>query len=126
MIVLNTTNTSLEIVLGGAVGAAELQFTVHYEILSRQGESTVSQSHGVTTGATDAVLLAAPTIAGERRVVRSISVHNADNTNATVQIHYDDNGTERTIIKVTLATLENLFYESGAGWQALTTAGAIK
>ena len=126
MIVLNTTNTSLEIVLAGAVTANELHFTVHYEIVSRNGESTVSQSHGVTTGTTDATLLAASTIAGERRLVRSISVYNTDTASATVQIHYDYNGTERTIIKVTLATLENLFYESGAGWQALTTAGAIK
>src|SRR3990167_3442675 len=75
MIVLNTTNTSLEVVLAGAVTANELQFTIHYEIVSRQGENTVSQSHGVTTGATDATLLAAPTIAGERRLVRSISVY---------------------------------------------------
>jgi hypothetical protein len=126
MIVLNTTNTSLEIVLGGNVTANQLQFTVHYEILSRQGESTVGQSHGITNQTTDVTLLAAPTIAGERRIVKAISVHNADTASATVQIHYDDGGTERTIIKVALATLENLFYESGAGWQALTTAGAIK
>jgi hypothetical protein len=126
VIILNTTNTSLEIVLGGNVTANQLQFTIHYEILSRQGESTVGQSHGITNQTTDVTLLAAPTIAGERRIVKAISVHNADTASATVQIHYDDAGTERTIIKVTLATLENLFYESGAGWQALTTAGAIK
>jgi hypothetical protein len=126
VIVLNTTNTSLELVLSGAVTANELHYIVHYEIVSRQGESTYGQSHGVSTGATDKTILAAPSVAGERRIVRGISVYNADTASATVQIHYDDGGTERTIIKVTLATLENLFYESGSGWQALTTAGAIK
>lgn len=126
MIVLNTTNTSLEMVLGAGVTTNELPFLVHYDITSRQGETTFGQSHGVSTGGTDKTILAAPSVAGERRIVKAISVHNADTASATVQIHYDDGGTERTIIKVTLATLENLFYESGAGWQVLTTAGAIK
>ena len=125
MIVLNTTVTSLELVLSGAVTTNQLQWTVHYETTNSAGFSTAAHSDGVSNSTTDVVLVSAPE-AGERRVVRSISVHNADTVSATVQIHYDNDGTERTIIKVALATLENLFYESGAGWQALTTAGALK
>jgi hypothetical protein len=125
MIVLNTTVTSLELVLGGAVSTNELHWTVHYETTNSAGFSTAAHSDGVSNGTTDVVLVSAPE-SGERRVLQSISIHNADTSSATVQIHYDNGGTERTIIKVTLATLENLFYESGAGWQALTTAGAVK
>lgn len=125
MIVLNTTVTSLELVLSGAVSANEAHWTVHYETTNSAGFSTSAHADGVSNGTTDVVLVSAPE-AGERRIVKSISIYNADTSSATVQIHYDNDGTERTIIKVALATLENLFYESGAGWQVLTTAGAIK
>ena len=125
MIVLSTEDTSLELVLGGAVTANEIHYVVNYIQINFNGLETSSSTQGVSTGATDVTILAAPA-AGSIRLVKSISIYNADTASVTVQVHYDNGGTERTIIKVTLATLENLFYESGAGWQALTTAGAIK
>ena len=128
MIVLNTTNTSLELVLAAAITTNQLQYTIHYEILSRQGESTVSQSHGLSNSTTDVTLLAAPSIAGERRIIRGISIYNADTQTATVTVQYDDAGTERIITKATLSSGSSLHYESGTGWTngtSTTTATSL-
>ena len=126
MIVLPTTNTSLQLILAGAITTTELDFVVTYQQISASGQITFTAVHGVSTGGTAVTLVAVPSVAGDRRMIKSITVHNNDTASATVTIRYNDNGTFRTIFKVILATLENLVYEDGHGWQAFTTAGGLK
>jgi hypothetical protein len=125
MIVLPTTNVSLEIDLGGAAAATESQFSVCYENVDTAGNSTPSLSHGTTSGTTAVTMVSAPT-AGQKRLIKSIHIHNADSGNTTVTIQLNDNSTTRKLAVFTLATLENLVYESGTGWTAYTSVGGIK
>ena len=126
MIVLPSTNTSLQLILAGAITTNQLDFTVAYQQISSSGQTTYTEDNGTSNSGTAVTLVAVPSVAGDRRIIKSIAVHNNDTVSATVTIRYNDNGTFRTIIKVILATLENLIYEDGHGWQAFTTAGGLK
>lgn len=125
MIVLNNTTVSLEIDLGGAVATNQLPFSVHYEKVSSSGKTSNGLSHGQTNSTTAVTMLSAPAV-GEQLIIKSIFLYNADTVNVTATIQLNDNTTLRPLFVVTLATLENLVYESGTGWTAYTTAGAIK
>lgn len=125
MYVLDSPVRSLEILLGGAVATVEPHWTVHYRTYAKSGEESSALSLGVTTGGTAATMLAAPK-AGARHGIVAMTIHNADSASVTVTVRINNDGAYRTIYKATLATLETLVYESGNGWTAYTTAGAIK
>ncbi|HEY0750790.1 MAG TPA: hypothetical protein VGD26_06530 [Chitinophagaceae bacterium] len=126
MIVLPTNTTKLEITLTGAVATTQPYYTVNYEVVDAAGTSTFLSTSGQTNDTSVITALAAPVLGGTRRIVRSIHVHNADTNSQTVVITLDNNGTNYTLFKATLATLECLIYESGNGWTAYTSAGGIK
>lgn len=70
--------------------------------------STAGGSEGVTTGVTDATLVGSPA-ASTQRIIRSLSVYNADTVAATVTIKHDKAATERIVAKVTLQADETFF-----------------
>lgn len=125
MYILDITTRSLQVILGGAVSATEPTWTVHYKKLSKAGVETHAPAMGLTTSGTAVTMIAAPA-AGDKIFIESITLHNSDSASVTATVRINDNGTFRTLFKATLATLETLVYESGAGWLAYTTAGAIK
>src|SRR3972149_10791446 len=123
MITLTSINRSLELVLGGAVAANQLDIVVNFIDLRATGTlqgfgSKVSNSNSTTT----VTICDAPS-SGVTRVIRSISIYNKDTATVTITIKYDDNATEYTIFKVTLLTLEQAYYEDSTGWQVLSSAG---
>lgn len=122
---LDLDTRSLQIILSGAVTATETDWSVHYTKISSNGSETVASAMGATTGGTAVTMIAAPR-AGDKIKIDSITIHNADSGNTTLTIRINNNGTMKILYKATLATLENLIYESGKGWTAYTTAGAIK
>lgn len=122
---LDNTGMSLQGVLSGAASPAPV-FTVGYVVHGVSGAvSKPALSRGSFNGATDVTLLAAPGLAGEVREVLFVSIYNADNASITVTVKTDD-GTEGTILTVTLLTLEHLFYEKGRGWYSMDVNGELK
>lgn len=111
MIILDATTKSLEIVLGGAVTSTQLPFVLGYvDLLSAdQSVSAVGSNDGASNSTTPVTILAAPA-AGHTRQVKFLSVQNADTFEAVLTLRYNDGGTPRTILKITLAIGDNLIY----------------
>lgn len=123
MIVLDS-STKLEIVLSGAADPAPVIHVVYVDY-NPAGMKTIPATYRAdASGSSDVTILPAPNQNPAREVL-AVSVYNADNASVTATIK-TDNGTEKIITVVTLATLETLFYEKGQGWYAITTAGALK
>src|SRR3990167_7824477 len=125
MIVLNTANRSLQYLLGGAVTANQLPFVVQYVNVTSEGVTHNNSANGISNSGTAVTVLGAPS-AGEKRVIQSFSVYNADTASATVTVRLNDNGTLRNIVVVTLSASDHLIYTNAAGWFVLTSAGFIK
>src|SRR5688572_2858332 len=131
MITLHKTTTKLEIVLAGAITTNQLEVASWYNDLSPVVTADTFYpkffpKYVSTNNTTDVSIVDAPGTQGVIRQVASIFVYNKDTTAATVTIKKDDAGTETILVKVTVATGESLYYESGRGWYVLTTSGAIK
>jgi len=109
--VLDSTLKSLEIKLAGAVTTTELPYTVAWvDILdSDQSVFDVGSADGVTTGATAVSIVAAPA-SGHTRKITFLSVPNEDTVAAALTLQFNDNGTKRRIIKITLDVGDNLTY----------------
>lgn len=118
MLILDA-STKLQLVLGGAITTNALEWTAHY--LDTVGHSPALAT-GTSNNTTDVDMVAAT--AG--RVIKAVAVYNADTVAATVTIKTDNSGTERRLCKVTLATLETLYYEDGSGWFVVDSAGGLK
>lgn len=68
---------------------------------------------GVTNGATDVDLVAAPA-AATKRLVRYMTVYNADTTEATILVEYEHAANQRMMYRVTLQQYESwIFGEHG-------------
>lgn len=122
MIVLSDPQ-KLEVVLGGAVTTNQLPVVVSFvdvndTTYSPLGATTITNN----TTAVTVVFKPGPAL---RRQVKFISIYNADTVNATVTLRYNDDGTNRSIVVVTLAAGSTLFYTDGEGFRVMTTAGAI-
>lgn len=134
MITLLSTG-SLQFVLAGAKTSVDAVFAASYEdnsqVASQQGSlsgppAAPSAMTGTTNGTTAVTIVPAPSGVGLTRRLKSFELYNADTGSITVSLVYNDNGTSRKIFTATLATLENLTYEDGVGFQAFTAAGARK
>lgn len=129
MIVLATPNQKLQAKLAGAVATNECPIVVGLEDSepSTHGEPTPAVQASVTTGNTAVDIAAAPP-AGFRRELASLSVYNADTTAVAVTLQFVDSvsGVTSVITKITLQTLESLFYSKTAGFFAVDANGAVK
>lgn len=123
MIILDETTKSVEAVLGGAVATNQPAYVCHFVDLAGARYEPGEQD-GVLNSTTDVTIVAAPS-SGMRRQVKLITIYNADTAPVIQQVHYDNNGTERTMIRVTLAVGSTLEYTDGAGWKVITALGAI-
>ena len=130
MISLDLTSQTLRSLLGGATTTNALQYEVRYtprvaltpDLQFQPQKATVQFSN--SDGTNEVTMCAAPN-QGEVLDISYIRIYNADTVAATITIFIDD-GTNRTEIRVTLATLESLFYEDGRGWYVITASGGIK
>jgi hypothetical protein len=127
---LATKNQSLQIDLAGAVSANELPWSVEY--VDRSIDSKIEKPgavRGVTAGATDTTMLAAPANkwgSGFVRDIKNIQIYNKDTAAATVTVQILDGSTVCELFKATLQTTETLVYNEGSGWQVISSAGAQK
>ena len=106
---LDTTTKSLEVDLAGAITTNQLEVQTNaIDLLdSDQTVSEVLNTVIVTNNTTAVMAMAAPA-SGHTRVVKSITVFNADTVAATPSIQINANGTIYRIAKQVLAVDETL------------------
>ena len=86
---------------------------------------TEGATDGALNGSTDVTVVPAPT-GLNRRVIKGITIFNGDTAAVTVLIKYDNNATQRTLVKVTLAvgdtwTTDGVFDANGNLKQTMGT-----
>lgn len=113
MIILDTISKSLVAVLAGAVSANQPIFTVAYADTDGTAFAEASND-GTLNSATPVELVAAPA-SGHRRVIKSISIYNADTASVTYSLYLLNGANVRIIDKRTLTTLASKLY----GFEAL-------
>lgn len=124
MLVLQDINDKLEVVLAGAHATNALPVVCSWRDITTTGY-TPGRSNINTNGSTSIDAVAAPA-ASTFRVIDHVSIYNADTAAAVVTVRIDDNGTEYTLVKVTLAVGERLEFAEGEGWTVLDINGAVK
>lgn len=121
-LVLDATTKTIQVAMSGAAATANPDFTAAFA--DNNGTSFVeAASDGSLSGSTDVVVVSAPA-SGYRRIIKKIFIENKDTAAVTITVKYDNNGTQRTIAKVTLQvgdtwTTDGTFDTNGALKQAL-------
>jgi hypothetical protein len=124
ILVLDATTKSIVVVMSGAAATTNPDFTAAWA--DDTGSAfTEGASDGVLNGTSSVTLVAAPA-SSTRRVIKNITIENRDTAAVTVTISYDNNGTLRTIAKVTLNvgdtwTTDGTFDTNGSFKQTLGT-----
>lgn len=121
MIVLDSTNDSIQIVLDDEVATNEHQCFASWRDVTATAY-TPGKTAVLTNGTTDVNLVPAPS-ASTYRVIDFISVYNNDTAAMSVYIKSDISGTEKTLWLGTLQPGETLEYTSQDGWRVRTALG---
>ena len=123
-LILDGTAISLQAALTTSAATTNPTFVTNYADNSGSG-ITEGATDGSLNGSTDVSIVPAPT-GSNRRVVKNITIFNGDTAAVTVLIKYDNNATQRTLVKVTLAvgdtwTTEGVFDTNGSLKQTIGT-----
>ena len=124
MIILDATNESLEVVLGGAAATTNPDFTAHYVDVTST-TFVPGNNHGVTNGTTPATAAAAPGSSTQRQI-KLLTVYNVDTASVTLTVQANFNGTVRKLWVGTLASGEAMLYTDTLGFEVMSTSGARK
>jgi hypothetical protein len=116
-LILDGTAISLQAALTTSAATTNPTFVTNYADNSGSG-ITEGATDGALNGSTDVSIVPAPT-GSNRRVIKNITIYNGDTAAVTVLIKYDNNATQRTLVKVTLAvgdtwTTEGVFDTNGS------------
>lgn len=124
MIILNAQTDKIEVVLGGAVTANQLQCFTSWR--DRTSTTFIAGRTAINTNNTTDVDISGSPGASAQRIIDYISVYNKDTVNATVTVKLDADGTEYVLWSGTLATGEILMFTDKAGFTVMDSAGRIK
>lgn len=130
MLSLDNGLRKIELLLAGAENTNKAQWAADYEDfdVSRAGSGggvgLPAASVGTTNGQTAVTIVPAPGGNATRRL-KAFYLNNTDLAAMTVSFRYNDNGTTYVFYKVTLQTLENLYFEDGIGFQHTDVNGAL-
>jgi len=127
-LVLDGTSISIQVAMSTSAATTNPTFVASYADNSGSG-ITEGATDGVLNGSTDVTVVAAPTGAN-RRVIKDITIFNGDTAAVTVIIKYDNNATQRTLVRVTLAagdtyTTDGTFDANGNLKQITTGGGDV-
>lgn len=100
-LVLDGTAISIQVAMSTSAATANPTFVSTYADNAGSG-ITEGATDGALNGSTDVTVVPAPS-GSNRRVVKDITIYNGDSAAVTIFIKYDNNATQRTIAKVTLA-----------------------
>jgi hypothetical protein len=117
LLVLDATTKSIVCAMSGAAATTNPDFTAAWA-----DNSVTAFTEGSTDGAlngTSSVTLVAAPAASTRRAIKTITIQNRDTAAVTVTVSYNNNGTLRTIARVTLQvgdtwTTDGTFDTSGS------------
>lgn len=123
MIILDSVNKSLEVLLGGSVTTNQLPFTVSF--IDTNAAQVLTENDGITNNASAVTMISAPA-ANKARIVKNIAIHQTDTVSATITIRLNNSGTFRTIFKATLSVDDNLIYTDNGGFQVFDLNGNVK
>lgn len=123
MLLLDSTQKSIEIVLGTIPGT-ELQWTSSYVDVTTSTIGPLA-SDGTTNGTTPVTMVPAPA-ASTQRQTKYLSVFNADSSVRSVTIRLNDNTALRTLCTFTLNPNEHLAYTDGHGFKVIAADGSDK
>lgn len=115
---------SLQIVLGG-IPSAELAWVSSYEDLGADDLSLITQT-GITNSTTAVTVVDAPPEDSDDYQLKSFYSKNQNSASVTFIVQYNDNGTAREILRVTLNQHDTLVYEQAEGWRVLDSNGNVK
>jgi hypothetical protein len=123
-LVLDGTAISIQVAMSTSAATTNPTFVSTYADNAGSG-ITEGATDGVLNGSTDVTVVPAPT-GSNRRVVKDITIYNGDTAAVTIFVKYDNNATQRTIAKVTLAvgdtwTTDGTFDTNGNLKQSLGT-----
>jgi len=99
-IVLDSTLKTIKVSMSGAAATTNPDFIAAYAD-NNGSVFTEGANDGALTGTTDVTVVAAPA-SGYRRTIKKIFIENKDTAAVTITVKYDNNGTQRNIVKVTL------------------------
>jgi hypothetical protein len=124
-LVLDGTAISIQVAMSTSAATTNPTFVSTYADNAGSG-ITEGATDGALNGSTDVTVVPAPT-GSNRRVVKDITIYNGDTAAVTIFIKYDNNATQRTIAKVTLAvgdtwTTDGTFDANG---QLKTVTGSV-
>jgi hypothetical protein len=124
-LVLDATTISIQVAMSGAAATTNPTFVATYADNAGSG-ITEGATDGSLNGSTDVSVVPAPS-GSNRRVIKDITIYNGDTAAVTLFVKYDNNATQRTIAKVTLAvgdtwTTDGVFDSSG---NLKTVIGAV-
>ncbi len=125
MIILDTTTKSLQLKLAANVTTNALPFSVSY-VDTNGTTTTPGENDGTSSTTTATVTMASSPASSVERLVKNITIQNADTASATVTIIYNNNSTLRNIIVATLAVGDQFIYEDGNGWSSVNSNGNLK
>jgi hypothetical protein len=101
MYVLDSTTKTIKVAMSAAAATTNPDYTVAYA--DNNGTAfTEGATDGVLNGTADVTVCAAPA-ASTRRIVKAMTIHNRDTAAVTINIKYDNSGTQRRLTAVTLA-----------------------
>lgn len=123
-LVLDGTAISIQVAMSTSAATTNPTFVSTYADNAGSG-ITEGATDGALNGSTDVTVVPAPT-GSNRRVVKDITIYNGDSAAVTIFVKYDNNATQRTIAKVTLAvgdtwTTDGTFDTNGNLKQSLGT-----
>ena len=120
MIIVDSTTKSLQFNLGSAVTANQLSCVTSWADMSGT-TFTPGANDTQSNGTTAVTIVAAPALSIQRQI-KSVDIFNADTADATVTVLYDNNGTTRTLVSITLQPKETLQFAENA-WSVIDGNG---
>jgi hypothetical protein len=122
--ILTATTTILELKLGAATTTNPVEVLAMWNTLTT---TTVTPEASSTTSnsTADVTIVGAPG-ASEQRIIKFISIYNADTVANTATIKRDVSGTERIVGKWNLNPGDSLLWSDGVGWYVMDSNGARK
>lgn len=123
MLILTQTTDSLQVVLS-ASATTQAQCFVSYRNTT---SSAITPLRTVTnTNNTTAVTLVSSPSASNQRVVDYVSIYNANSSDITPTILFNDNGTTYPLFSATIAPGEKIEYHEGSGFSVIGFNGGSK
>lgn len=123
MYVLNTTGKSIEVLLAGAVTTNQLVIVSSYMDVTATA-ATIPGANDLLTSDTTAVTAVAAPGASTSRLIKHLSIFNADTASATVTVRLNNSSTYRTLVKITLEASSFMETSDFVRWSVVRSDGS--